>query len=71
MLTSDDGRSCLLHLASSYGHVQVVQALVTAGGHELLMLTSDDGLSCLHGASLEGQLEVVKHYRSRGALEGF
>ncbi len=46
MLTTDDGTSCLWIKAAN-GHLEVVKALLEAGGRELLMLTNDCGASCL------------------------
>jgi len=41
------------------GHLEVVNALLEAGGRELLMLTRDDGTSCLFISAQNGHLEVV------------
>jgi ankyrin repeat protein len=54
----DTGASCLW-ISAQNGHLQVVKALLEAGGRELLMLTEDDGASCLHISAAKGHLEVV------------
>jgi ankyrin repeat protein len=44
-VTADDGTSCL-HISAQEGHLEEVNALLEAGGRELLMLTYDvDGSS--------------------------
>jgi hypothetical protein len=42
MITRDDGVKCLLMKAHE-AHLEVVKALMEAGGRELVMLTRDDG----------------------------
>ena len=59
MLTRDNGASCLM-ASAHYGHVEVVNALLEAGGRELLMLTADDGSSCLSIARRANQGEVFR-----------
>ncbi len=45
MLTSDNGASCLF-ISALNGHLEAVNALLEAGGRELLMLTADDDADC-------------------------
>ena len=52
MLTKDDGYSCLM--SAQNGHLELVKALLEAGGRELVMLTSDNGASCLMISAEEG-----------------
>jgi hypothetical protein len=59
MLTADDGSSCLM-VSSQNGHLEVVNALLEAGGRELLMLTMNNGLSCLSVARRANQGEVFR-----------
>jgi ankyrin repeat protein len=59
MLTADDGSSCLM-VSAQNGHLEVVNALLEAGGRELLMLTMNNGLSCLSVARLANQGEVFR-----------
>jgi predicted LPLAT superfamily acyltransferase len=47
----------------------VVNALLEAGGRELLMLTMDDGVSCLYIGAENGHLEVVKALLEAGGRE--
>ena len=58
MLTADNGASCLF-MSAQNGHLEVVRALLEAGGRELAMLTADDGASCLFVSEQNGHLEVV------------
>jgi len=46
------------------GHVDVVNALLEAGGRELLMLTADNGASCLM-VSAAGHGHVTNRLGSR------
>ena len=48
-----------LFLAVKEGHVEVVRALLEAGGRELVMLNKNDGTSCLLISAQEGHLDVV------------
>ena len=59
MLTRDGGFSCL-YISAGEGHLEVVNALLEAGGRELLMLTADDGSSCLSVARRANQGEVFR-----------
>jgi hypothetical protein len=45
MLTRDNGLSCRL-ISAEKGHLDVMKALLEAGGRELVMLTTPDGASC-------------------------
>jgi hypothetical protein len=42
------------------GHLEVLNALLEAGGRELLMLTMNNGLSCLSVARRANQGEVFR-----------
>jgi ankyrin repeat protein len=66
MLAADNGVSCLWISAQS-GHLEVVNALLEAGGRELLMLTADGGFSCLYISAENGHLEVVNALLEVGA----
>jgi len=68
MLTADDGVSCLF-ISAQEGHLEVVNALLEAGGRELLMLTRDDGVSCLCISAMIGHLEVVNALLEAGGRE--
>ena len=58
-MTADDGTSCL-HISAQEGHLEEVNALLEAGGRELLMLTYDvDGSSCLYMSAANGHVDVV------------
>ena len=59
MLTSDNGASCLF-ISALNGHLEAVNALLEAGGRELLMLTMNNGLSCLSVARRANQGEVFR-----------
>jgi ankyrin repeat protein len=50
----------LLYMSAQNGHLEVVKALLEAGGRELLMLSRDGGFSCLYVSALGGHLDVVK-----------
>ena len=58
-----------LFLAVKEGHVEVVRALLEAGGRELVMLTSDNGASCLMISAEKGHLEVVNALLAVGGRE--
>jgi ankyrin repeat protein len=51
------------------GHLEVVKALLEAGGRELLMLTKGNGVSCLMVSLQNGHLEVVKALLEVGGRE--
>ena len=55
MLTNDGGFSCLY----VSGHLDVVKALLEAGGRELVMLTKGDGGSCHYVSAENGHVDVV------------
>ena len=55
----DTGASCLW-ISAQNGHLQVVKALLEAGGRELLMLTADDRSICLSVARRANQGEVCR-----------
>jgi ankyrin repeat protein len=59
MPTADDGTSCLW-ISAHEGHLYVMNALLEAGGRELLMLSVGDGVSCLLISAQNGHLDVVK-----------
>ena len=59
MLTVDGGASCL-YISAMNGHLEVVNALLEAGGRELVMMIRNDGVSCLHINAQNGHLKVVK-----------
>jgi hypothetical protein len=59
MLTADNGISCRMMNAEN-GHVGVVNALLEAGGREMLMQTIDNGASCLSVARQANQREVFR-----------
>ena len=58
MLTRRDCASCLW-ISAQAGYLEVVKALLEAGGRELVMLTADDVVSCLCMSAQNGHLEVV------------
>ena len=58
MLTADNGVSCLW-ISAQHGHLEVANALLEAGGRELVMLTRNNGASCLMASAENGNLEVV------------
>jgi hypothetical protein len=68
MLTMDGGFSCL-YISAQKGHLEVVNAVLEAGGRELLMLTVDGGASCLYISAQNGHLEVVKALLEAGGRE--
>jgi len=47
MLTKVNGDSCI-YISAQQGHLDVVKALLEAGGHGLLMLTTDDSQLAPH-----------------------
>ena len=49
-----------MHFTCHCGHVEVVKALVRAGGAPLISVRDENGLSCLHKAASLGLVEVVK-----------
>jgi ankyrin repeat protein len=55
-----DGATCL-HSASMNGHLEVMRALVEAGGEALVSKTGPDGITCLHIAAAQGHLPVVQY----------
>ena len=56
VLTRDGGFSCLY----VSGHLDVVEALLEAGGRELVMLTKGDGASCHYVSVENGHVDVVR-----------
>jgi hypothetical protein len=56
VLTNDGGFSCLY----VSGHLDVVKALLEAGGRELVMLTKGDGGSCHYVSAENGHVDVVR-----------
>ena len=62
------GFSCL-YVSAKNGHLEVVRALLEAGGRELLMLTINDGASCLFVSAENGHLEVVTALVEAGGRE--
>jgi ankyrin repeat protein len=56
-------------ISAENGHLEVVNALLEAGGRELLMLTRDDGASCLMISAQNGHLEVVDALLEAGGRE--
>ena len=58
-MTADGGFSCL-YVSAQEGHLEVVKALLEAGGRELVMLTADDEASCLMVSAQDGHPDVVK-----------
>ena len=60
LMQAIDGEPSYLFLAVKQGSVEVVRALLEAGGRELLMLTTDDGVSCFSAARWFRQEEVVR-----------
>ena len=56
VLTRDGGFSCLY----VSGHLDVVKALLEAGGRELVMLTKGDGASCHYVSAENGHVDVVR-----------
>ena len=63
-----NGASCLI-VSAQKGHLEVVNAVLEAGGRELLMLTVDGGASCLYISAQNGHLEVVKALLEAGGRE--
>ena len=52
------------------GHLEVVRALLEAGGRELLMLTYDvDGSSCLLNSAEKGHVDIVTALLEAGGRE--
>jgi hypothetical protein len=47
-------------ISAHNGHLEVANALLEAGGRELLMLTMNNGLSCLSVARRANQGEVFR-----------
>ena len=68
MLTADDGVSCLWIRAQD-GHLDVVNALLEAGGRELAMMTTDNGASCLMISAQIGHLDVTNALLEAGGRE--
>jgi ankyrin repeat protein len=68
MLTKVNGDSCIC-ISAQQGHLDVMKALLEAGGHGLLMLTTDDGASWLLISAEEGHLDVVKALLEAGGRE--
>ena len=66
LMQAIDGEPSYLFLAVKQGSVEVVRALLEAGGRELLMLTKDGGFSCLY---VSGHLDVVKALLEAGGRE--
>ena len=60
LMQAIDGEPSYLFLAVKQGSVEVVRALLEAGGRELLMLTMNNGLSCLSVARWANQGEVFR-----------
>ena len=60
LMQAIDGEPSYLFLAVKQGSVEVVRALLEAGGRELLMLTMNNGLSCLSVARRANQGEVFR-----------
>jgi ankyrin repeat protein len=57
--SSQDGRTCL-YCACQGGHLQIVKALIEAGGEALLLTTEGvHGGSCLHAACYRGHAAVA------------
>ena len=54
-----DGVSCL-YTSGENGHLDVVKALLEAGGRELVMLTKGDGASCHYVSAEKGHVDVVR-----------
>jgi hypothetical protein len=54
-----ESKSCLF-ISAANGHLEVVTALLEAGGRELLMLTMHHGASCLSVARQANQGEVCR-----------
>ena len=65
MRTRDTGVRCL-YISAQEGHLDVVKALLDAGGRELAMLTADDGSSCLSVARRANQGEMVIACKNAG-----
>jgi len=68
MMTADNGASCLM-ISAQGGHLEVVRALLEAGGRELLILTMDDVTSCFWISAQNGHLEVVNALLEVGGRE--
>jgi ankyrin repeat protein len=64
----DNGVNCL-YISAAYGHLEVVKALLEAGGRELVMRTKDDEVSCLYISAQAGHLEVVNALLEAGGRE--
>jgi predicted LPLAT superfamily acyltransferase len=60
LMQAIDGEPSYLFLAVKKWTLEVVRALLEAGGRELVMLTMDNGASCLMVSAHNGHLEVVR-----------
>ena len=61
--------SQLSFMSAQNEHLEVVKALLEAGGRELVMLTENNGTSCLYVSAGKGHLEVVKALLELGGRE--
>ena len=55
----------LIHLASSKGHLSIVEYLVNNGAN--IQSVTNDGSTCLHHASSHGHLNICEYLVSKGA----
>lgn len=60
-LIRDENRATLVHYASRYGHLNIIEYLIENKGIDISQLRTDYGATCAHDAAVCDQLEIVKY----------
>ena len=57
----DENRATLIHYASRYGHLNLIEYFIESKGIDISQLRTDYGATCAHDAAVCDQLEIVKY----------